>query len=107
VSATVPVTLLRLRAASQALDVEWADGTIAELPYRMLRRRCPCAACRQQRNVAGPFEAAGEVQVTGIEPYGPNAVRLSFSDGHDRGIFPFAYLRELRGAEHPCREHGY
>lgn len=100
-NATAPITLLRLRAVTRVLDVEWADGTTAELPYQMLRGRCPCAACRRRRGVAGTFEVAGAINIVGIEPCGRNAVQIVFSDGHDRGIFPFAYLRELRGDTKP------
>jgi len=35
------------------------------------------------------------VRVDAIEAFGPNALRFVFSDGHDRGLFPFGYLREL------------
>jgi DUF971 family protein len=119
-SAGAPVTLLRLRAASRVLDVEWADGITAALPYQTLRESCLCAACRQRRRVSGAVdvsaqviggavyvpaqviggavEAPAQIDVTAIVPRGANAVQLLFSDGHDRGIFPFAYLRELRDA---------
>jgi DUF971 family protein len=30
-------------------------------------------------------------------PIGRYAIQLHFSDGHDRGIYPWAYLRELSG----------
>lgn len=33
-------------------------------------------------------------------PIGYYALRLVFDDGHTRGIFPFAYLRELDAAAH-------
>ena len=89
------VTLLRLRSVPGMLEVEWEDGTTAALPYRMLRKRCPCAECRQRRRTA-EFDAPGPIAVTAIEPRGANAVQLVFSDGHGRGIFPFPYLRELR-----------
>jgi DUF971 family protein len=36
-----------------------------------------------------------DIMVTGIEPIGSYAVRLVFSDGHDRGIYPWQYLREI------------
>jgi DUF971 family protein len=37
-----------------------------------------------------------DITVLAALPCGPNAVQLQFSDGHDRGIFPFPYLLELR-----------
>ena len=35
------------------------------------------------------------LHVAAVEPIGNYALRLSFSDGHDRGIYPWSYLREL------------
>jgi DUF971 family protein len=90
------VTLLRLHAAARRLEVEWEDGATAALPYAALRERCPCAECRQGRRTGGLAGAVADVAVLAALPCGPNAVQLQFSDGHDRGIFPFPYLRELR-----------
>jgi DUF971 family protein len=30
-----------------------------------------------------------------LEPVGGFGVNIHFSDGHDRGIYPFVYLKEL------------
>lgn len=35
------------------------------------------------------------VAITGIEPQGNYAIRLIFSDGHDSGIYSWAYLKQL------------
>ena len=88
-------TLLRLRAASRVLDVEWADGTTTALSYELLRDSCPCALCRQRRCTGGAALSIGPVEITAIVPCGSNAIQVRFGDGHERGIFPFSYLREL------------
>ena len=90
------VRLLRLSAALRQLEVEWEDGATAALPYSAVRERCPCAECRQRRRTGGSFQAIEDIAVLAALPCGPNAVQLRFSDGHDRGIFPFPYLRVLR-----------
>ena len=77
------------------LELAWSDGSAARLPHRMLRARCPCAECRQRRRGENPVQTDRGVVLIAIEPYGPNAVQLKFSDGHARGLFPFEYLREL------------
>ena len=41
---------------------------------------------------------ACHAEVIGIEPVGQYAVRLTFDDGHDTGLYTWKYLREL--AEH-------
>ena len=35
------------------------------------------------------------VAISRIEPVGNYAVRIVFDDGHDTGLFAWAYLREL------------
>jgi DUF971 family protein len=35
------------------------------------------------------------VSITAIDPVGNYAVRLTFSDGHNTGIFSWSYLRRL------------
>ena len=86
---------LRLDGGTRALEVEWADGTSATLPFRLLRERCRCAECGSARRKGSAVEAGETVAVTEALPCGSGAVQLVFSDGHSRGIFPFAYLREL------------
>ena len=86
---------LRLDARAQALTIEWSDGTADAVSCRLLRERCMCAHCRSARQKGSSIEPADDITVTEAVPYGPNAVQLVFSDGHSRGIFPFAYLREL------------
>ena len=85
---------LRLDQSAANMRIEWPDR-VSTLPFRLLRERCPCAECRSVRNKGGTIEAAAAVRVDDIVPYGANAIQLVFSDGHARGIFPFAYLREL------------
>jgi len=88
-------TALRLDSAARTLGIEWPGGLAHSLSYRLLRERCMCAQCRSARQKGAAIEADESVSVIDAVPYGPNAVQLVFSDGHSRGIFPFAYLREL------------
>ena len=49
----------------------------------------------QKRLVAGK-RAVG---INAIEPIGNYAIRLTFSDGHDTGIFSWNYLKQLAGEQ--------
>jgi prepilin-type processing-associated H-X9-DG protein len=42
-------------------------------------------------------EPPADLTITGLASVGRYAVNLAFSDGHARGIYPWAYLRELAG----------
>ena len=85
------------------LLIEWSDGQVREYSVRDLRDACPCATCREKRNVPPqPFKLAvlsdGEIKpltLDGMKPVGNYAYALIFSDGHDTGIYTLEFLREL------------
>lgn len=70
-------------------------GTRAALSAERLRAACRCAACTADR-ARDRFPATFPgVTLTGIEPFGAHGLNLTFSDGHRRGVYPFAYLAAL------------
>ena len=86
------VALARDRAT---IRLTWQDGVQAALSASRLRSLCRCAWCTRDRAL-GCFPAGFEgITVTHLEPMGGYAVHLAFSDAHARGIFPWAYLRDL------------
>jgi DUF971 family protein len=89
-------TSLKLRTRSRVLEVVFDDGAQFELPFEYLRVYSPSAEVRGH----GPGQETlqigkHEVGVTKIEPVGAYAVRLVFDDGHDTGLYTWAYLYEL------------
>ncbi len=74
--------------APDGLRLHWEDGPVF-LGAQVLRAACRCGACRA-RGVPG--EAAAAVRLSGAAPVGSYALQLVFSDGHDRGIYPWAWL---------------
>jgi DUF971 family protein len=89
-------TEIRLRKKSRTLEVAYPDGARYELPCEYLRVFSPSAEVRGH----GPNQAVlvvgkESVGIRAIDPVGHYAVRLTFDDGHDSGLFSWAYLREL------------
>jgi DUF971 family protein len=82
-------------AATGMLEIAWSDGTTGILAHGMLRESCRCAHCLALARKGSPVVAGDGMRILSIEPWGGNTLRLVFSDGHGRGIFPFDYLREL------------
>ncbi|HEX3139584.1 MAG TPA: DUF971 domain-containing protein, partial [Rhizobacter sp.] len=74
--------------------VQWEDAS-ATLSATLLRLSCHCTDCRRMAAKGGTVTAATGLQVTGASPVGGYGVQLHFSDGHDRGIYPWSQLREL------------
>jgi DUF971 family protein len=93
-----PIQLQIVEPAS--LLIEWSDGRKQQYPLAELRARCPCAGCREQRKAAAAEDAqavpaAAPLRLVSMKPVGNYAYALTFSDGHDAGIYTFEYLREL------------
>ena len=89
-------TELKYSKASRALSVTFDDGSSFRLPAEYLRVESPSAEVQghgaaQKQTVAGKRR----VDVMRIEPVGRYAVRIVFDDGHDTGLFSWAYLQEL------------
>lgn len=84
---------------SKELMIRWADNDVQVFTHQGLRGACPCAKCRAAR-IQGLLSLVNEdVELVAINPMG-YGVQLVFSDGHDRGIFPWSYFRDLGKSSH-------
>lgn len=101
----MPDTLqpLELRLQPQALAISWSDGRTQILGARVLRQACRCAECVAARRAGRIPDLDPDLSIADLQPFGPGAVNLRFSDGHGRGIFPFPYLASL-GADTPSQD---
>lgn len=88
----------------KGLTVTWADGSQTFYPILHLRKLSPSADARalrdeQKKNplTVLPASALSKEPITavGAELVGNYAIRITFSDGHDTGIFSWDYLREI------------
>jgi DUF971 family protein len=87
--------VLKLLENRRVLAITWDDGETIRLSAELLRRNSRAAsALRAEIDDDRPLPDA-EIHLTDIQLIGAYAVQLSFSDGHDRGIYPWRYLREL------------
>jgi len=82
-----------LSLTPHTLRIEWPDQQ-RELPAAALRAACRCADCRSAALRGRPVAGEGALLVDAI-PVGHYAVQLRFGDGHERGIYPWSYLRGL------------
>ncbi|HMA31867.1 MAG TPA: DUF971 domain-containing protein [Casimicrobiaceae bacterium] len=89
-------TEIKLHQASRVFEIAFANGRRFRLPYEFLRVHSPSAEVRGH----GPGQETlqtgkREVTITTVEPIGHYAVRPTFSDGHDTGIYSWDYLYDL------------
>lgn len=95
--ATTPMpTEIKLHQTSRVLELAFSNGSAFRLPYEFLRVYSPSAEVRGH----GPGQETlqvgkKDVTIGEVEPVGHYALRPSFSDGHDSGIYSWDYLYDL------------
>ena len=98
---------LRVSKDKRSLTISFDDGEAFTLSAEYLRVTSPSAEVQghspaQRKTVPGQRN----VEIMKMEPVGNYAVRITFTDLHDTGIFSWVYLREL-GVEHAGRWAAY
>lgn len=98
----------------RGLTVEWDDGTMSYFSIAYLRKWSPSADNRALREelernplTVLPTSKTGDtgpLVATSAELVGNYAIRIRFSDGHDTGIYSWAYLREIDPARQADRD---
>jgi len=88
-------TEIKLHQKSRLLELSFSDGKTFKLPCEFLRVYSPSAEVRGH----GPGQEVlqtgkKDVEITHIEPAGSYAIQLTFSDGHDTGIYSWELLHE-------------
>ncbi len=74
------------------MQIQWADGHTSVYSFTELRLACPCAHCDADRD---SVEAAADINVLNVAEVGHYALRFTWSDGHDTGIYAYDYLRGM------------
>lgn len=87
---------LAIHKKSRELELIYEDGTDARLSFEFLRIMSPSAEVQGH----SPDEAVLQVgkrlvDIVGIEPVGNYAIQITFSDGHDSGLYSWDYLEDL------------
>ena len=83
-----------VRAGRSELMLVFAEGSLA-IGAPRLRAACRCADCRRERIDREVDPDTRDTTIADVRLVGDHALNIVFSDGHDRGIYPWSYLREL------------
>jgi DUF971 family protein len=87
---------LKVDKDRRLLTIAFDDGADFSLTAELLRVMSPSAEVQghsPEERVTVPGKKA--VRILRVEPVGNYAARIVFDDGHDTGLFTWAYLREL------------
>lgn len=96
----VPVTHEPLREAviedeGQCLRLVLPSGEVLRAEAGLLWSHCPSALRRRQRLDDRVPTIPLRLRITRLMPMGNYALNIAFSDGHDRGVYPWSLLEEL------------
>jgi DUF971 family protein len=92
---TIP-SLIKFHSKSQMLELAWNQQQSQQLPAELLRVLSPSAAVRGH-GVGNEVLQFGKrnVRILKLEPTGNYALKITFDDGHDSGLYNWEYLQSL------------
>lgn len=87
------------------MTITFADGHVADIGLTELRKGCPCATCRSQRErgeASWPRpDSPADLRITDAQFHGAYALQITWNDGHRTGLYPFDSLRAWETAGPP------
>jgi len=91
----IPIDI-KLHKKSATLELVYGDSTNLIMSAEFLRVHSPSAEVRGHGKGQETLQTGKRaVQITGIEAVGNYAIKPSFDDGHDSGIYSWSYLHDL------------
>jgi DUF971 family protein len=92
-AAVVDVTIER----TESMTITFEDDLVCTFRVGELRAACPCATCRgfrERGEEAWPRRGqASSIEIRDASFSGAWGISITWSDGHDTGIYAWAYLR--------------
>ena len=91
-------TNLQADTAGSALEISWSDHPTWKFPFHKLRDSCGCAHCIHEitgEKLLDPTTIPDDIHIQKMKLVGNYAVKISWSDGHDTGLYTWERLREL------------
>ncbi len=88
-------TEIKLHKKSRLLEISFSDGATYSFPFEFLRVYSPSAEVRGH----GPGQEVlqtgkKDVEIDNMEPVGHYGLQITFSDGHDTGIYSWDLFHE-------------
>lgn len=85
-------TEIKLHQKSRLLEIAYSDGFRFQYPCEYLRVFSTAAEVKVMEK---PVHGKQMVNISLLDPQGSYALKISFDDGHDTGIFSWGTLHEL------------
>jgi DUF971 family protein len=86
---------IRLTPDRRSLLIDWGGGQPEQASAAALRESCRASRSVRAQIGGWAIPAPADLTIVDVRPVGHYAINLVFSDGHDRGIYPWRYLKEI------------
>ena len=96
-------TEINLHQKSRLLEIAYSDGFRFKYPCEYLRVFSPAAEVKVMNK---PVHGKQRVNISMLDPQGTYALKITFDDGHDTGIYSWGTLYEL-GKNYETNWQGY
>ncbi|MDE1154788.1 MAG: DUF971 domain-containing protein [Acidobacteriaceae bacterium] len=96
------------KTGGTGMEIEWRDGHKSHWSFSWLREACPCAGCHEAREAEGREPGVPKPQPasllpmyqapaspTDVVPVGKYALKFTWNDGHEAGMYSWDYLRNV------------
>ncbi len=93
-------TDIKARREQKILQITWEDGPPRDYPFWDLRCGCQCAGCVDEntgQRVLVPANVPRDITVRDLKLIGNYALKVTWSDGHDQGLYTWDYLYGFKG----------
>jgi DUF971 family protein len=81
------------------LRLSYSSGSDLVITAKRLRGACKCAHCTRAK-IDGTFPTAFDrLSISEVSAMGNFGINIAFSDGHTRGIYPWAYLQQIASTQ--------
>jgi DUF971 family protein len=84
------------------ISADWADGFSSTISLSKLREECPCANCKNEKENKSkeiiPMLKTfikGMNELKALDKVGNYALKATWGDGHDTGIYTYDSLRDI------------
>lgn len=95
---TSPPIQIHALKEERALEIAWNDDRKYLLPFRFLRGQCPCASCVDEITGKRTLDLStipNDIYQINMSFSGNYALKISWSDDHNTGLFTWEYLSKL------------
>ena len=90
-----PPSIIRAIRQDQVFELQWDNGPLYRVPFKLLRFNCPCATCideftgRRVLKFESIPDAVAPVEMNFVGNY---ALKITWSDSHSTGLYTWDHL---------------